>query len=55
MFGLLADRFGAERMLMLGCALLLAATYALYLGLGQSTEYLGSLYAWRGSASASSA
>ena len=39
-FGLLADRFGAERMLMLGCALLLVATYALYLGLGQSPQYL---------------
>ena len=43
-FGWLADRFGAERMLMLGCALLLAATYALYLGLGQSTQYLDGLY-----------
>ena len=47
-FGLLADRFGAERMLMLGCAALLAATYALYLGLGQSTEHLGSLYGLAG-------
>jgi MFS family permease len=43
-FGWLADRFGAERMLMLGCALLLAATYALYLGLGQSTQHLDALY-----------
>jgi MFS family permease len=47
-FGWLADRFGAERMLMLGCALLLAATYALYLGLGQSTQYLGTLYGLTG-------
>ena len=47
-FGSLADRFGAERMLMLGCALLLAATYALYLGLGQSTQHLDSLYAVAG-------
>lgn len=47
-FGALADRFGAERMLMLGCALLLAATYALYLGLGQSTEHLGILYGLTG-------
>jgi len=47
-FGWLADRFGAERMLMLGCALLLAATYALYLGLGQSTEHLGLLYGLTG-------
>lgn len=43
-FGGLADRFGAERMLMLGSALLLAATYALYVGLGQSTQHLASLY-----------
>ncbi len=47
-YGWLADRFGAERMLMLGCALLLAATYALYLGLGQSTRHLGSLYGLAG-------
>jgi MFS family permease len=47
-FGWLADRFGAERMLMLGCALLLATTYALYLGLGQSTEHLGALYGLAG-------
>ena len=47
-FGWLADRFGAERMLMLGCALLLAATYALYLGLGQSTQHLGILYGLTG-------
>jgi MFS family permease len=47
-FGSLADRFGAERMLMLGCAALLAATYALYFGLGQSTQHLDSLYAVAG-------
>jgi MFS family permease len=47
-FGWLADRFGAERMLMLGCALLLAATYVLYLGLGQSTQHLGILYGLTG-------
>jgi MFS family permease len=47
-FGWLADRFGAERLLMLGCALLLAATYALYLGLGQSTQHLGILYGLTG-------
>jgi MFS family permease len=47
-FGWLADRFGAERMLMLGCALLLAATYTLYLGLGQSTQHLGALYGMTG-------
>jgi MFS family permease len=47
-FGGLADRFGAERMLMLGCVLLLAATYALYLGLGASARHLGSLYGLAG-------
>jgi MFS family permease len=47
-FGSLADRIGAERTLMLGCAALLAATYALYFGLGQSTQYLDSLYAIAG-------
>jgi len=47
-FGALADRIGAERTLMLGCAMLLIATYALYFGLGQSTQYLDSLYAIAG-------
>ena len=47
-FGALADRIGAERTLMLGCAVLLMATYALYFGLGQSTQYLDSLYAIAG-------
>src|SRR4029077_11638506 len=47
-FGLLADRFGAERMLMLGCALLMVATYALYLGIGQNPQYLNGLYAIAG-------
>jgi MFS family permease len=47
-FGSLADRFGAERIFMIGCAALLAATYALYFGLGQSTQHLGSLYAIAG-------
>ena len=47
-FGLLADRIGAERTLMLGCAALLTATYALYLGLGQSTQNLDTLYAIAG-------
>jgi len=47
-FGLLADRFGAERMLMVGCALLLATTYALYETLGQNPGYLDSLYALTG-------
>jgi MFS family permease len=47
-FGSLADRFGAERIFMLGCAALLAATYALYFGLGQSTQHLDGLYAVAG-------
>ena len=47
-FGLLADRFGAERMLMLGCALLMVSTYALYLGVGRNPQYLDSLYAAAG-------
>jgi MFS family permease len=47
-YGFLADRFGAERMLMLGCALLLAATYALYLGVGVDASRLDALYAVTG-------
>ena len=47
-FGFLADRFGAERMLMLGCALLLAATYGLYLGVGADPSRLDALYAVTG-------
>jgi MFS family permease len=47
-YGFLADRFGAERMLMLGCALLLAATYALYLGVGSDPARLDVLYAVTG-------
>jgi len=47
-YGFLADRFGAERMLMLGCVLLLAATYALYLGVGADASRLDGLYATAG-------
>jgi MFS family permease len=47
-FGLVADRFGAERTLMLGCAALLATTYALYLGVGRNAAWLGGLYAVAG-------
>jgi len=47
-YGFLADRFGAERMLMLGCVLLLAATYALYLGVGADASRLDALYAVTG-------
>ncbi len=41
---MLADRFGAERMLMIGCALLFAATYALYVGVGKDAARLDLLY-----------
>jgi len=47
-YGLLADRIGAARALLLGCAALLAATYALYLGVGRAAEYLFPLYALTG-------
>ena len=47
-YGFLADRLGAERMLMLGCVLLLAATYALYLGVGADASRLDALYAVTG-------
>jgi MFS family permease len=47
-FGLLADRFGAERMLMVGCSLLLAATYALYVGVSRDARHLDVLYAIAG-------
>ena len=47
-YGFLADRFGAERTLMLGCVLLLAATYALYLGVAADASRLDALYAVTG-------
>ena len=47
-FGFLADRFGAERILMLGCALLLATTYSLYLGVAAHPARLDGLYAIAG-------
>ncbi|HSE11933.1 MAG TPA: MFS transporter [Rudaea sp.] len=47
-YGLLADRIGAARALLLGCMALLAATYALYLGVGRAPEYLFALYALAG-------
>jgi MFS transporter, MHS family, proline/betaine transporter len=47
-FGFLADHFGAERMLAIGCAALLVATYALYLGLGPAHDHLDALYAIAG-------
>jgi MFS family permease len=47
-FGLLADRIGAARMLLIGCVALLISTYALYIGLGQAPQYLVRLYAIAG-------
>jgi len=47
-YGALADRIGAARVLMIGCAILLAATYALYIGLGRAPQSLFGLYAIAG-------
>ncbi len=43
-FGIAADRFGAARIVAVGCALLFAAVYALYLGLGSAPQWLVPLY-----------
>jgi len=47
-YGLLADRIGAARALLLGCVALLVATYALYLGVARAPQYLFALYALTG-------
>jgi MFS family permease len=47
-FGAAADRIGAARTLLLGCLLLLAATYALYFGVGAQADALPALYALTG-------
>ena len=47
-YGLLADRIGAARALTLGCALLLGAVYALYVGVGANAGLLVPLYALAG-------
>jgi MFS family permease len=47
-FGLLADRIGAARALLVGCPLLLVAVYALYLGVGANPDALPVLYALAG-------
>jgi len=47
-YGRLADRFGAARMLFVGCLALLMATYALYLGTARAPEALPVLYAIAG-------
>jgi MFS family permease len=47
-YGLIADRIGAARTLLFGCALLLAATYALYLGTAANAAALPPLYALAG-------
>jgi len=47
-YGLLADRIGAARTLLLGCVLLLLATYALYLGVARAPDLLVPLYTLAG-------
>ena len=47
-YGLVADRIGAPRALLLGSVLLLAAVYALYLGVGTNAAALTPLYALAG-------
>jgi MFS family permease len=47
-FGLLADRFGAGRVLGAGSLALLVTTYVLYRGLASSPEHLVALYALTG-------
>ncbi len=47
-YGALADRIGAPRAFGLGCIALLAATYALYVGLGHAPQHLFVLYAIAG-------
>jgi len=47
-YGIAADRFGAGRVVAVGCALLFGAIYALYLGLGDSPKYLVPLYSIAG-------
>ncbi|MEP6940699.1 MAG: MFS transporter [Rudaea sp.] len=47
-YGLAADRFGATRVVAIGCALLLGAVYALYFGLADSAQRLVPLYAFAG-------
>ncbi len=47
-FGAASDRFGARRVLAFGCLALLAATYALYIGVARSPQSLPVLYAIAG-------
>jgi MFS family permease len=47
-FGFVADRIGAARTVLIGCAMLFAAVYALYLGLGSNPKNLDVLYAVAG-------
>ena len=47
-FGIAADRFGAARVVAVGCALLFVAVYALYLGLGSAPQWLVPLYSIAG-------
>lgn len=47
-YGLAADRYGAARIVAVGCALLLAMVYVLYLGLRAAPQQLNGLYALTG-------
>ena len=47
-YGLLADRIGAARTLLLGCVTLPLATYALYIGAGRAPDLLVPLYTLAG-------
>lgn len=47
-FGLLADRIGAARTLVIGCAMLFFAVYGLYSGLGSVPQHLDGLYSIAG-------
>ncbi len=47
-YGIAADRFGAARIVAIGCAVLIAAVYALYLGIADAPQWLMPLYAIAG-------
>lgn len=47
-FGIAADRFGAARVVAIGCTLQFAAVYALYLGVADAPQRLVPLYALAG-------
>jgi MFS family permease len=47
-YGFAADRFGAARVVLIGCAVLFVAVYLLYYGVRAAPQYLDSLYAIAG-------